>query len=254
MNEQETRIDLPPESSPSTQWLKVAVIALIIAACFGFGYAWMEHRSAQDMAASRDELRSSLSQTRSQLDALATKLNDINAAQAAAQSAPSSSEGASAATPGQQGAVSKHKTTKRHVARAEDPRLRKLQAELDAQQKAIADHQKQIQETQDNLTKTRADLEDSLKSSHDELSGGIAKNHEELVELRKKGERNYYEFDLNRSKRFKSVGPLGIALRKSNSKHQFVDLEMVVNDSQLAKKHVNLYEPVLFYPEGFPRQ
>jgi hypothetical protein len=26
---------------------------------------------------------------------------------------------------------------------------------------------------------------------------------------------------------------------------------MIVNDSEVSKKHVNLYEPVLFYPEGF---
>jgi len=39
-------------------------------------------------------------------------------------------------------------------------------------------------------------------------------------------------------------------LRKSNAKHEYCDLVMIVNDSEVSKKHVNLYEPVLFYPES----
>ena len=42
---------------------------------------------------------------------------------------------------------------------------------------------------------------------------------------------------------------MSISLRKSNSKHEYCDLVMIVNDSEVSKKHVNLYEPVLFYPE-----
>jgi hypothetical protein len=44
---------------------------------------------------------------------------------------------------------------------------------------------------------------------------------------------------------------MSISLRKSNTKHDYCDLAMIVNDSEVSKKHVNLYEPVLFYPEGF---
>ena len=37
-------------------------------------------------------------------------------------------------------------------------------------------------------------------------------------------------------------------MRKANTKHQYADLELMVEDAQLSKKHVNLYEPVRFYP------
>ena len=69
--------------------------------------------------------------------------------------------------------------------------------------------------------------------------------------LEKKGERHYSEFSLQKSKQFQKAGPISISLRKSNTKHEYCDLVMMVNDSEVSKKHVDLYEPVLFYPEGF---
>jgi hypothetical protein len=44
---------------------------------------------------------------------------------------------------------------------------------------------------------------------------------------------------------------MSISLRKSNSKHKYCDLVLIVNDSEVSKKHVDLYEPILFYPEGY---
>jgi type IV secretory pathway ATPase VirB11/archaellum biosynthesis ATPase len=40
---------------------------------------------------------------------------------------------------------------------------------------------------------------------------------------------------------------MGIRLRKANEKHQYADLELMVDDRSLTKKHVNLYEPAMFY-------
>ncbi|PYX90587.1 MAG: hypothetical protein DMG68_01220 [Acidobacteria bacterium] len=36
-------------------------------------------------------------------------------------------------------------------------------------------------------------------------------------------------------------------LRKANTKHEYADLELMVDDYKLSKKHVNIYEPVVFY-------
>jgi hypothetical protein len=118
-----------------------------------------------------------------------------------------------------------------------DPRWKKVQDQLDAQGKQLDSQGKQIETTRQEIASTRSDLSDS-----------IAKTHEELVVLQKKGERNYYEFDLDKSKNFHSAGPVGISLRKANTKHQYADLELLVDDRQLSKKHLNLYEPVVFYP------
>ncbi len=245
-------------SSPSNRGLKIAIAVLIIAMVVGFGWALSSHHNAEQLAASKDELQASLSQTRSQVDALTAKLDAMTTAAAAAQApqetAPQQEQGAqqeeTASTPTRH----THATAKRHVARrhsAEDPRWKKVQSELDQQKQQLTDQQKQLQETQANLDKTRTDLQNNLDSTRTELNGSIAKNHDELVALERKGERNYYEFDLMKSKQFRREGPLSISVRKVNVKHGYADLTMLVNDAELTRKHVNLYEPIMFRPEGF---
>jgi len=61
------------------------------------------------------------------------------------------------------------------------------------------------------------------------------------------GERSYYEFDVDKSGQFQREGPVGVRLRKANTKHEYADLEMMVDDFKVSKKHVNIYEPVVFY-------
>jgi hypothetical protein len=113
-----------------------------------------------------------------------------------------------------------------------DPRWQKLQTQLDSQGQAI-------ESTRQELAGARSDLQ-----------GSIAKTHDELVALERKGERNYFEFDLDKSKNFRPEGPMSVSLRKANTKHQYADLDLLVDDRQLSKKHLNLYEPAIFYPAG----
>jgi hypothetical protein len=122
-------------------------------------------------------------------------------------------------------------------------RYKQLQAQL-------AEQQKQLKQTQDLVAKNRSDLEGSLNSTRDELNGSIAKTHDELVVLAKRGERSYFEFDLSKSKNFQRVGPLALSLRKADAKHKSFDMQMIVDDNQLSKKKVNLYEPVWIHTEN----
>ncbi|HLI33447.1 MAG TPA: hypothetical protein VKW70_00260 [Terriglobia bacterium] len=103
--------------------------------------------------------------------------------------------------------------------------------------------------TQQDLARTRADLEnnlDSTRSTVNDLSGSIARNHAELVALEQLGQRNYYEFDLYKSKRFQREGPISLSLRHTSTKHRNYDVVLLIDDFKLTKKHVNLYEPVRF--------
>src|SRR5262249_9800756 len=78
----------------------------------------------------------------------------------------------------------------------------------------------------------------------------IAKTHEELVVLAKRGERSYFEFDLEKSKQFQRFGPVTLSLRKADTKHKSFDLQMIVDDNTLTKKKVNLYEPIWIHTEN----
>src|SRR6516165_7511721 len=208
--------------------------AMIVLTCGVIGgYAFYEHRFAQNLAAQNAQLTAVVNSTRSELSDLTAKVNTL-AARSEIQSVPAAPsiqpEQPAPARP----AIAPHR-------RSEDTSFKKLQSEIDAQGKRIA-------ETRDDLTSTRGDL----TNTRTELTGSIAHTHDELVLLQKKGERAYYEFDIQKSKQFQREGPFGIRLKKANTKHQYADLELMVDDRNLSQKHVNLYQPVMFYTPGTP--
>ncbi len=236
-----------PEPAPRRNWWGLLVLILLIAtAGFGIFYGILQHQAAEEMAANRDALKASLTQTQGQVESLRMKLDEMS------QEKPAAPAVQATAPP----EIARHRTVHHEAVErppAEDARWNRVQSELDAQQREIVSHQQQIEATQANLLKTRSELEGNLNSTRDALSGSIARTHEQLVELEKRGQRNFTEFDLEKSKQFSRVGPVGVALRKANVKHQYCDLQMLVDDVKLTKKHVNLYEPVMFYPQGYSR-
>jgi hypothetical protein len=137
------------------------------------------------------------------------------------------------------------RSTKKQTAKtaAVDKRYAQLQTQL-------TDQQRQLRETQDLIAKNHRELQGSLNSTRDELNGSIAKTHDELVVLAKRGERSYFEFDLAKSKDFQRIGPLPLSLRKTDTKHSSFDMAMVVDDNQLMKEKVNLYEPIWIHTEN----
>ncbi len=205
---------------------------LLCATIISLGLVLQERRYARQMAADNQQMSAMLDQTRSQVEALAKKLDAISV------QPPPSPVATSTPAPTRGGG---HVAAKRRPRVVEDRRWNTMQ-------KQLAEQQKQIRVTQEDVATTRSDLETSVRSARDELGGSIARNHEELVALEKKGERNYYEFDLTKSKEFQRAGPISLSLRKTNTKRDYYDLAMLVDDFQLGKKHVNLYEPVLIYP------
>jgi hypothetical protein len=118
-----------------------------------------------------------------------------------------------------------------------------MQSQLDQQSRAIDQQGKAIADARSQLERTH----DDLSATSTQLTGSIARTHDELLLLQKKGERNYYEFDIAKSKQFEHEGPLGVRLSKANAKHQYADLDLIVEDRTVSQKQVNLYQPVMFY-------
>ncbi|HTT33579.1 MAG TPA: hypothetical protein VMH48_08250 [Methylomirabilota bacterium] len=229
---------LEPTKVNANRWLLLAVVALFVAAGLAFGYGYRQQMMVGHLSAQESMANATINQLQGQVNTLTAKLNDMAAAQEAA-AAKAAAQSASAA-PGKASAGARP-ATKRGITAA-DKRYKELQAKLEEQQK-------QLKETQDLVAKNRSDLEGSLSSTRDELNGSIAKTHEELVALEKKGERSYYEFDLEKSKQFQRVGPLTLSLRKADTKHKSFDVQMIVDDNRLTKKNVNLYEPIWIHSE-----
>ena len=102
-----------------------------------------------------------------------------------------------------------------------------------------------------NLDATRKDLADSRREITDvktSLSAQIARNAGELADLRKKGERDYFEFDLAKPKKneMARVADVQLQLRRTDPKKAKYDVLIQVDDSRLEKKDRTANEPVQF--------
>lgn len=217
------------ESQPAgiNRGLLIGAVALLVVAGLAFGYGYRQQIAVGHLTAQQTAASATIDQLQGQLNSVNTKLNDMVASQQAAEQAAAQQK--TQAAPGGK--------------RGPDKRYKQLQAQLE-------DQEKQLKETQDLVAKNRTDLETSLTSTKDELNGSIAKTHDELVVLEKRGERNYFEFDLQKSRQFQRFGPITLSLRRTDAKHMNYDLMMVVDDKQLGKKRVNLYEPIWIHSES----
>jgi DNA repair exonuclease SbcCD ATPase subunit len=100
----------------------------------------------------------------------------------------------------------------------------------------------EVQVVRTDLDATRQDLANSKK----ELSSQIAHNSTELAELRRRGERDYVEFDVNKSKEFARIGDILVQLKKADVKRQKFDVVIQADDTGVTKKDRTANEPVTF--------
>jgi uncharacterized coiled-coil protein SlyX len=240
--------------------LVAAAVALFGIAAVAFAYGYHQQSVARQLSAQAAAASAAVNQMQGQVNALTAKLNEQLAS-------PSPAEPRAAATPPSAEAASESASevstkapeplstpapsaqpapAKRHAVKRRAPAVDKKYEQLQAQ---LAEQEKQLKETQDEVAKDRSDLEGTIHSTRDDLNGSIAKTHDELVALEKRGERSYFEFDLSRAKQFQRVGPITVSLRKADTKHKSYDIAMIVDDNELQKKKVNLYEPIWIHTE-----
>ena len=97
-----------------------------------------------------------------------------------------------------------------------------------------------------DLDATKGSIQ-QLRGEHGEL---IARNHEELEQLKRMGERDYFEFTLTSRGQKQHVGSMQVELRSASAKkHQFT-IALYVDDMRLEKKNKSINEPIYFYTSG----
>jgi len=232
------------ESTGTPRWIILVLVVLVV----GMGYLIYAEN------ASRKSLEAAVAGANQRADLLAGKIEQADSRIADLK--------------GQLDVTSqKLGLTETELARARDiaQGVRKQQAETEKQLSAkIGEVQQQsdakISAVSTDLSGTKTDVaatKKELEATKGELkrvvgdqgvmSGLIARNKEEVDELKRRGERNIFDFDIGKSKDPQHVGPILIKLKKVDAKKSKYTMEVIADDKTIEKKDKNALEPVQFY-------
>jgi len=119
-------------------------------------------------------------------------------------------------------------------------------AKIEGVSSDVTNVKSQVQSTQSELQKTISDLK-KVTGDLGVQSGYIATNSKELAALKRLGERNYFEFNLGKTKQPQRVGDITILLKKADPKRNRYTIEVMADDKKTEKKDRSVNEPVQFY-------
>jgi multidrug efflux pump subunit AcrA (membrane-fusion protein) len=129
----------------------------------------------------------------------------------------------------------------------------KQQAALGAVSGDVAGVKTELTGAKTDITSTKSDL-DATKAKLDRTigdlgmqSGLIATTREDLEVLKHKGDRNYFEFTLKKSKTPQPVSTVSLQLKKADKKKGTFTLNVIADDSTIPKKDKTKGEPLQFY-------
>jgi hypothetical protein len=233
-------------------WIAPVVVLLALISLAGLGLAWYD--SSQLQAAQQSfgsEMKTAQQNTSQQIAALQQKQTQSDAANTELQ--------------GDLGVVTKRlritqgdlKKARDEEAQLRDESAQKM-AEMDTNvktelaTKASADD---LNATNGTVSGVKTDLEGTksdLKMARSELGTLIARNHDEIDQLRRMGERDYVEFAIQGRNKPQKVGNsnLTVELHGVNIKKNQYTVALVVDDVRTEKKDRTVNEPVVFYPRG----
>ena len=121
--------------------------------------------------------------------------------------------------------------------------LNKLQSEANTKFGSLSGD---IAGTQKDLEATR----EALTGAKGELSGAIARTHEELVTLAHRTDRDYFEFNLRKKHARQKIGGVMVELLKTNQKKNLYSLNLYFDDKRTERNDNALDQPVFFYVQG----
>jgi hypothetical protein len=104
----------------------------------------------------------------------------------------------------------------------------------------------EVASTKSELDKTISDLK-RVTGDLGVQSGLIATNYKEFLALKALGDRNYFEFNLRKTKAPFKVGDIALLLKKTDMKKNKYTVEVYADDKKTEKKDKNINEPVQFY-------
>jgi small-conductance mechanosensitive channel len=104
-----------------------------------------------------------------------------------------------------------------------------------------------------DVSGVRTDLDatnNSIQMARSEMGTLIARNHDEIDQLRRMGQRDYYEFTVTRKSGAERIGSIMVELKDINTKKNQYTINVLADDKSFEKKNRSVNEPIFFYTGG----
>jgi len=137
----------------------------------------------------------------------------------------------------------------KNVSASVDKKLTGLESSMNAKldSKANTDD---VNKLNGDVSGVKSDLDDAknnLQMARSEMGTLIARNHDEIDQLRRMGQRDYFEFTLTRKAGAERVGSVQVELRDTNTKKNQFSINVLADDKSFEKKNRSVNEPIFFY-------
>jgi cell division protein FtsB len=232
------------ESTGTPRWIAVlfGVVIVAVAVLGVFGYT-TQSRMSQDLAEQQKQNKV----ISTQLDQANSRIADLKSQMEMATQKMGLTQAELAQTKSRAEAIRKEQQTSDQKLTAQIGQVQKESEEkIGAVATEVGGAKKDIEATKSDLEATKGKLERSLGDMN-VMSGLIARNRDDLEELKRRGDRNYYEFTIQKSKTPQRVGPVQVSLNKTDPKKTMYTMTIIADDKTIPKKDKTAGEPVQFY-------
>jgi len=230
-------------SSGTPRWVGIALVVLAAVSLLGIGIGWSALNHANTV---EQTTQTSVKQAN---DALAQKLareDEIN------QQLQSDLKVVTDKLNVTQSDLVKARKQNRQSSVTIDKKIAGLESSVNTQlaAKANADD---VNKLNTDVTGVKSDLDatkNNLQMARSEMGTLIARNHDEIDQLRRMGTRDYFEFTVTRKAGAQKVGSVQVELKSANPKKNQFTINVLADDKNFEKKNRSVNEPIFFYTGG----
>ena len=245
MSEERQDVVIADEAS-APRWVGIVVVALAVVSLVALGAGWTASTRSK-------QLEQSLA-----AQAQASKQNDdvISQRLAKAEDTNAQLEGELSVVTDKmkltEGELTRARSQAKKIKEDDAKELAEMQNQTNAQlaTKASVDD---VNKIGTDVTGVKTDLDttkNNLQMARGEFGTLIARNHDEVEELRRLGERDYYEFTIDKRNSREKVGNLMVELHATNLKKSQYGVTIFVDDQRHDKKNLTANEPLYFFESG----
>jgi len=242
----EQRQDFITEDAAAPRWVGIVVVALAVVSLVALGAGWTASTRSKELEQNLANQNEQFKKNEGVLDQRLAKAEDTNAQLQGELSVVTDKMKLT------EGELGKARLQAKKIKEEDAKELSDLQNQTSAQlaTKASVDD---VNKLGTDVNGVRTDLDaqkNSLQMTRGEFGTLIAKNHDEVEELRRLGERDYYEFSIDHKNNREKVGNLMVELHNTNIKKSQYTVTIFVDDQRHEKKALTANEPLYFFENG----